>query len=308
MSPPLRASLALALCALLPASVAGQEAASEFLICYPNAPGSARAAEPIMARLGQYLSDKTGTPLRPTYFNGLAPAEDWLESHQPSQGILSLPLYLRWQRAKGLVALAHAERGGASEERYRLLVRDKGPYRALSDLADTAKLGRLGRIWSAHLDDARFATNVVFQGQLKVKEVRVGEAVSPASAKGSVRVVSTTRALSVLRRLERGEEYQGDPVDAVLVDATVWSGLQQLERYQGAFRVLYTSPALPTPPVVRFASGPEEGSAKLAEVLIGMSSDPSGEAILKSLLVTTFTPPQTKRLAALVQAYEEEIE
>ena len=307
----LRALLALSLCALLSASATGQDGSaipSEFLICYPNAPGSVRAAEPIMARLGQYLSDRTGSPLRPSYFNALGPADDWLESHQPHQGILSLSLYLRWHRAKELVPLAHAERGGASEERYRLLVRQDAPQQALSDFADPSKLGRPARIWSAHLDDPRFATNVVFQGQLMVKEVRVGDSLQPAFAKGSVRVVSTTHALNVLRRLQRQEDYQGDPVDAVLVDATVWSGLAQLKRYEGVFRVVYTSPALPTPPVVRFAAGAEERSTKLAQALIGMGSDPAGEAILKSLLVTAFTSPQTKRLAELVAAYEREIE
>ena len=296
---------ALLLPLLTPLVGAAQEPTEQFLICYPNAPGSERSAEPIMARFGQFLSDKTGRSLRAKYFNAFEPGAAWLKDHTPSEGIVSLSLYLRWQRERGLSALAHAERGGSSEERYRLLVRDEAPLKTLADLK---ALERPARIWSAHLDDPRFATNVVFQGELRVRDVRHAKEVVPAFKSGHVRIVSTTRALSVLRRLQRGEDYKDEPVDAVLVDATVWSGLQQLKRYKGVFRVLYTSPVLPTPPIVRFRSADEKKSQALAKVLFEMKSHPEGAAIMKSLQVSAFTPPQTKRLAELVARYEAKVE
>ncbi|MBL4845543.1 MAG: hypothetical protein JKY65_08460 [Planctomycetes bacterium] len=290
---------------LLAAPAAAQEPEGEFLICYPNAPGSARSAGPIMSRFGQFLSDQTGRSLRARYFNALAPGEAWLKDHNPSEGIVSLAVFLRWQRQPGLEAIAHAERGGSSEERYRLLVRRDAAFKTLTDLKT---LKRPARIWSAHLDDPRFATNVVFGGKLRVKDVRHAKRVVPAFAGGRIRIVSTTRALSVLRRLQRGQDYKGEPVDAVLVDATVWRGLQQLKRYKGVFRVLYTSPVLPTPPVVRFRSGDVKGSQALAKVLFGMKSLTEGAAIMKSIQVSAFTPPQAKRLAELVKLYEAKVE
>ena len=298
--------LSLALLVLAAASQAlAQASADEFLICYPNAPGSARSAEPIMGRFGQYLSDRLGRGVKTYYFNDLKPGAAWLESHSPSAGILSLSLYLRWHGQKGAVALGHAERGGSSEERYRLLVAKDSAHKGLEDLAG---LGRPARIWSAHLDDPRFATNVVFGGQLKVEGVLRDKVLTPAFKGGQVRVVSTTRALSVLRRLLRGQDYKGQPIDAVLVSQTVWEGLQELKRYKGVFRVLYTSATLPTPPVVRFKGGEAQQAEALAKVLRSMKSDSEGTAIMKSLQVSAFTAPQTKRLAELVKLYEARVE
>lgn len=291
---------------LATASLAYSQAGDdEFLICYPNAPGSARSAEPIMARFGQFLSDRLGRGVKTHYFNALDPGAAWLADHAPSAGILSLSLYLRWHGEKGVVALAHAERGGSSEERYRLLVRKDSPHARLEDLAG---LGRPARVWSAHLDDPRFGTNVVFEGKLKVEAVLRGKTLQPGFKGGQVRVVSTTRALSVLRRLLRGQDYKGEPVDAVLVSQTVWEGLQELKRYKGVFRVLYTSKTLPTPPVVRFKGGDAKQAEALAKVLTSMKSDSEGAAIMKSLQVSAFTAPQTKRLAELVELYEAKVE
>jgi ABC-type phosphate/phosphonate transport system substrate-binding protein len=291
---------------LASASLAYSQAGSdEFLICYPNAPGSGRSAEPIMARFGQFLSDRLGRGVTTHYFNALEPGAAWLQDHSPSAGILSLSLYLRWHGEKGLIAMAHAERGGSSEERYRLLVKKDSSYQSLADLK---KLDRPARVWSAHLDDPRFATNVVFAGQLKVEGVLRNKVLTPAFKGGRVRVVSTTRALSVLRRLLRGQDYKGQPIDAVLVSETVWEGLQQLKRYKGVFRVLYTSKTFPTPPVVRFKGGDAKRAEALGKVLTSMKSDSEGAAIMKSLQVTAFTAPQAKRLASLVKLYEAKVE
>ena len=294
-------ALALALASLAHAQAEGED----FLICYPNAPGSARSAEPIMSRLGQFLGDRLGRGVKTHYFNALEPGAAWLKDHSPSAGILSLALYLRWHEEKGLEALAHAERGGSSEERYRLLVKKDSGHETLADLS---KLDRPARIWSAHLDDPRFATNVVFEGKLKVEGVLQDTVLTPAFKGGQVRVVSTTRALSVLRRLQRGQDYKGEPIDGVVVSETVWEGLQQLKRYKGVFRVLYTSKTLPTPPVVRFKEGDQEQAQALAKVLTSMKSDSEGAAIMKSLQVSAFTAPQAKRLAELVKLYEAKVE
>lgn len=295
----------LALVLTLGSLACAQAGDEDFLICYPNAPGSARSAGPIMARLGQFLSDRLGRGVKTHYFNALKPGAAWLEDHAPSAGILSLSLYLRWHREKGLEALAHAERGGSSEERYRLLVKKDSK---LQDLAGLENLGRPARVWSAHLDDPRFATNVVFEGKLKVAGVLRDKTLTPAFKGGQVRVVSTTRALSVLRRLQRGQDYKGEPIDAVLVSQTVWDGLQQLDRYKGVFRVLYVSKTLPTPPVVRFGSGDQAQAEAIAKTLQGMAGESEGAAIMKSLQVSAFTAPQSKRLSELVKLYEAKVE
>ena len=138
-----------------------------------------------------------------------------------------------------------------------------------------------------------------------LKEVVTAEGeTAPGLPGGRVRVVSSTRALSALRRMQQGKPYKGNPVDAVLVDDTSWEGLQQLKRFKGVFRVLYASSPLPTAPVVSFRDVPESESKRLGEVLGGMKSDDEGRKILKTLQATGFAPPQREALAGLVARYE----
>jgi len=289
------------LVAALALTCAAQGQDDRFLVCYPNAPGSARRAEPIMQTFGSYVGERLGRRVRPVYFNELRAAKDWMSQGMPRHGILSLSLYLRWRDEHGLRVVAHAERGGKGTGRYHLLVLAKSKLKTLADLAS-----REGAcVWSAHLDDARFASRVVFGGQLQVKEVVTAEGeTAPGLPGGRVRVVSSTRALSALRRMQQGKPYKGNPVDAVLVDDTSWEGLQQLKRFKGVFRVLYASSPLPTAPVVSFRDVPESESKRLGEVLGGMKSDDEGRKILKTLQATGFAPPQREALAGLVARYE----
>lgn len=290
------------LVAALALTCAAQGQGERFLVCYPNAPGSARRAEPIMQTFGAYVGDRLQRRVRPTYFNELSAAQDWMAQEMPRHGILSLSLYLRWREQHSLRVVAHAERGGKGTGRYHLLVPASSKLRTLADLAQ-----REGAcVWSAHLDDARFASRIVFEGKLRVKDVWRDGKVEPGLPKGQVRVVSSDRALSALRRMEQGKPYKGNTVDAVLVDDTSWEGLQQLERFKGVFRVLYASPPLPTAPVVSFGDVPESESKRLGEVLEGMKKDDDGLKILKTLQATGFCSPQRDALAALVARYQGE--
>jgi ABC-type phosphate/phosphonate transport system substrate-binding protein len=288
--------------AVLAATARGQES-DRFLVCYPNAPGSARSAGPIMEKLGEYLGDRLGRRMSPVYFNDLSRAQAWLGQAPARHGILSLPLYLAWRKAKKLRVVAHAKRNGGALERYHLLVTTNSPCKTFADLLAQ----KAPRIWSPHLDDARFATNVLFARKLIVKEVQRGKQVSKAFAKGTVRVVSTTKTLGALRRMQAGKPYKGQPVDAVLVDDTFWAGLQKLKRFKGVLRVLYASPELPTAPVVSFPGAPAAESAKLTKVLLAMGDDVEGKAILKTLQATGFGRPQDKALEALAAQYAAEI-
>lgn len=286
--------------AALALTCAAQGQDDRFLVCYPNAPGSARRAEPIMQTFGSYIGERLERRVRPAYFNELKQAQDWLAQGKPRHGILSLSLYLRWRKEHGLRVVAHAEREGKGTGRYHLLVPASSKLKSLQDLPEGAC------VWSAHLDDPRFASRVVFGGKLGVKDVwREGKAL-PGLPEGRVRVVSSTRALSALRRMQQGKPYKGNPVDAVLVDDTSWQGLQELKRFKGVFRVLYASPPLPTAPVVSFGDVPEAESKRLGEVLGGMKDDDEGRKILKTLRATGFCPAQRKALEALLIRYHGE--
>lgn len=287
---PLPLACALALVAAGPA--AGQASEPEpgaFVICYPNAPGTTASAQGVMRSLGEALTERTGRRFSPTYFNEVEPAREYVRDHQPRFGIVSLDVYLRWRDEHGLVPIAQTERDGATEERYTLLVAQDSPAQELEDLT---KLGRPARIWSSHLDDRRFAGRVVFAGELELER-----------EDALVQVVSTDQPLRALRRLKANKPFKDQPVDAVLVDATTWAGLQKLKSFQGAFRVLYTSPPLPTPPVVAFEGAPEDARLELSEVLSTMAKDAEGQALLKTLQLTAFRPADEATYAAAREAY-----
>lgn len=293
-SSPLPLACALALVAAGPAVGQTPEPTPEagsgaFVICYPNAPGTTASAEGVMRGLGEALTQRVGRRFAPTYFNEVEAARRYVRDHGPQFGIVSLDVYLRWRDEHGLVPIAQTERGGATEERYTLLVAQDSPAKALADLTE---LGRPARIWSSHLDDRRFAARVVFGGELELER-----------EDAPVQVVSTDQPLRALRRLKAGQEFEGQPVDAVLVDATTWAGLQKLKTFQGALRVLYTSPPLPTPPVVAFAGAPEDARQELSEVLSAMANDAEGLALLKTLQLTAFRPADEATYAAARAAY-----
>jgi len=282
------------------AVASGQEVAPAgdgLLICYPNAPGSPEAASSLMEQLGAYLSERSGQAVAPVYFNEVAPARAWLEEAEPRFGILSLALYLRWREELGLVVLARSERSGRTSERFHVLVPAGSPHQALEDLG-RERLGRPGAIWSTHLDDARFASRVVFGGRLEAS----------ADGEADVRTVSTHQPLRVLRRLKRGDDFQGQPVDAVVVDDTFWERLQDLRTFSGDLRVLERTAALPTPPVVAFAGAGAAARADMAAAFTGMDADPAGRELMEAMQVTGFRAPAEEALDAVIEAYERGVE
>jgi ABC-type phosphate/phosphonate transport system substrate-binding protein len=107
--------------------------------------------------------------------------------------------------------------------------------------------------------------------------------------------------------MKAGSAFEDRQVDAVLVDAVTWSGLQKLPTFQGVLRVLYSSPSLPTPPVVAFGGVEPERSRKLGAVLSGMGTDEEdeeGRRLLQTLQVTGFKLASPEVMAKAVEAYE----
>lgn len=256
-------------------------AAPTLLVCYPNAPGSTESAEPVMAELGQRLGGQA------VYFNEVAAAEAWIEEHgQPTCAIVSLGVYLRWREDHGLVPVASTERRGKTHERYHLLVAQDAPATDLDTFGKAQPT-----VWSGLLDNRAFAERVVFAGKLSL-----GDA--------GVRLVSTAQPLRALRRLKSGREFEGHPVDGVVLDGPAWEELQQLASFKGLLRELYQSEPLPTPPVVSCATSDPAEVAAVVKALEGLSQDDAGKKLLQTLQLTAFRGPETEALARVVTAAE----
>ena len=268
----------------------GRERAG-LVVCYPNAPGDTASARPVMERLGEYLSARTGARVAPVYFNDLAGAEAFVREERPAFGIVSLAVFLRWREAHGLNAVAATERRGATTERFYVV----GPADGPESVAALLTRGGPAHVWSSLLDDARFAGRVVFGPDVPL-------AAEPRA--GAVTLLSTRQPLRALRRLKQGRPLDGKPVDAVVVDGPTWEGLQQLKSFAGVLRVLATTDVLPTPPVVAFDGVDAERRARLTEVLTGMGRDPQGRALLETLQLTGFGPVDGPALDAAAARYE----
>ncbi|MCA8922568.1 MAG: PhnD/SsuA/transferrin family substrate-binding protein [Planctomycetes bacterium] len=268
--------------ALLLALVGGMARAEPaLLVCYPNAPGTTESAKPVMEQLGAQIGGEA------VYFNDLAAANAWIESHgQPTCAIVSLGVYLRWREPHGLQPVAATERHGSTRERFYLLVAQDAPYASLEAFGAARPT-----LWSGHLDNPTFAERVIFARGLALGE-------------RATQVVSTAQPLRALRRLKGGREFEGRPVDGVLLDASAWKELQQLASFKGKVRVLFESAELPTPPVVSFANSDPAAVAALRAKLLGLGERAEGKKLLETLQLTAFRPADPEALEPVVAAYE----
>ena len=276
-------------------SVAGQDEppGAGLVVCYPNAPGSTDAARPVMERLGAHLTWRAGFDVQPVYTNDADEARRWIETQRPRFAILSLALYLRWREALGLQVVAQSERSHAATERYHLVVGNGSPLRSLADLKGGVA-GRKPVVWSSHLDDPRFVSGVVLAGALRVT----------ADDAGDARGVVTAQPLRALRRMKAGEPFEGQPVDAVLLEDAAWVELQKIASFRDELRALHTSPPLPTPPVVAIGEVDPADVERLRAALLAMHEDAAGRELLGTLQVTGFTAPAPDAMSAAVAAYE----
>lgn len=297
-----RTTVAFALAALVVGSwaspgAAGQDASAGpgLVVCYPNAPGSTEAARPVMERLGAHLTWRTGFEVQPIYTNDAAEARRWIDAQRPRFAILSLPLFLRWREELGLTVVAQSERAHAATERYHLVVANDSPVRSLADLKKGGPGGRDLVLWSSHLDDARFVSAVVFEGALQVA----------ADDAGDVRGVVTAQPLRALRRMKAGEAFEGQPVDAVLLEDSAWNELQKIASFRESLRAAHVSPLLPTPPVVAIGAVDPADVERVRQALVTMHEDEKGRELLSTLQVTGFGPPTPEAMNATVAAYAE---
>ncbi|MCO5167196.1 MAG: PhnD/SsuA/transferrin family substrate-binding protein [Planctomycetes bacterium] len=289
-----RRAAAVALLALgLAGAAAGRPPGERGLVvCYPHAPGSTELARPVMERLGGYLTWRAGFDLQPVYTNDPAEARRWIDEGRPRFAILSLSLFLQWREALDLRPVAQSERNHALTERYHLVVAQESPWRALEDLR-AARDGRKAVIWSSHLDDPRFVSRVVLGGALEVTHDGAGDA----------RGVVTAQPLRALRRMKANEPFEGQPVDAVLLEDAAWLELQRLQSFREGLRALHTSAPLPTPPVVSIGPVDGDDAARLREALVSMHTDERGRELLGTLQVTGFSAPAPEALEAAARAY-----
>src|SRR5262249_32931818 len=124
-----------------------------------------------------------------------------------------------------------SEKHGVLTEKLHALVPQGSPAKTLQDLKGSV-------VASSYLEDARFATRVVFAGAL--------------DASADVALVTTRSPVEAMKRCAQEKPLaDGRKLGAIVVDDAQLEGMREFPEMK-QLRVLWSSRPLPTPPFVAF--------------------------------------------------------
>ena len=131
-------------------------------------------------------------------------------------------------------------------------------------------------VTGTHLGSESFLLDIVLEGKVgrdvKTKPERFG--------------------LRAIRDVLKGK------ADAVLLDGTQYRALAGTQ-FEKQLKLLHTSKALPTPPVVVTRTAPPGFGVKLGQALTGMTDDPEGQEVVRIFRVEGFEVAAPKVWASL---------
>jgi hypothetical protein len=249
------------------------------VVCSPGSPGTTADAQPTMDAFAKVVGAKAGlASLTAVYDESESGGVERLKAKEAALALVSLPFFLKHERALGLRARLQAVPEGRAEAERWSLVAKKGRVASPAALAGFA-------ITST----AAFAPSFVRGPALG------GWGPLPAD----VRVVQSGAVLSALRRAAAGE-----PV-AVLLDGAQGAALASLP-FASELEVVARSAPLPAGVL---ASVDDRLSAKrwkaLEAALRALPEHAAGANALAAIQTARFTPIDEKALAGARKAYRE---
>ncbi len=251
---------------------AGAAEPVRFLICQPGGPDLAKEQKVVVERLYRYLEKKTGLAegqIEGVYTNTRKACEKALEK-KPTVLFPSLPIFMEYRRSLGLEAVAQLQIDGKVRDHF-FIMSAKGSGLTLEGLAGKTLSG-------THLDSTKFVADIVFDGRVKLSEVKLKR---------------ERRGLRAIRSVLRGK------ADAVLLDGTQYRALQGT-RFEDKLEVVHVSKDVPTPPVSILKGRASKGfGRKLARALTAMVADPEGQSVLRLFRIEGFAVPKPQTWAQL---------
>ncbi len=203
----------------LPEKCQGADVPPSLAIIQPGRPGSPKAAEGFLARLGEYLASQTKLA-RPTlsYQNTPKEALVGLEKKNPDLGIVSLGFYLEHRKRFGLKAVLEAY-----PLRKYVLVASEGKVKTAADLDGKLVMG-------GPLYEPKFVRRILFPEAEKT-------AASLAGWKGASAWIPkpTTRVSSALYQLGKNR------IQAVLLYDSQYESMKNLGRLKKVEKVIESS-------------------------------------------------------------------
>jgi hypothetical protein len=273
---PLLAAALLGL-ATLPAGTTPARAAPPerllFLVCQPGGPELEASEQTVIRDFYRYVGTRLGMKedaIDGAYYNRKKDCVKALAG-EPGVLMLSLDLYLDQRAALDLEPVAQVDLASGTASTFYLMGRADGP----SDLTEL----RGKPVTGTHLEDPRFVARVVMDGKL--------------GAPGELVLRPETLGLRAVRSVLRGKAA------AVLLDSAQHAALADTP-FAKDLKVLYTSPALPNPPVaVSLKRVPAGLGKRLGKVMMEMVTDPAGQKLIKTFGLKGFVLPAPKTWDAL---------
>lgn len=243
-----------------------------FLICQPGGPDLAKDQQAVIERLYRYLERKTGLAsgqIVGVYTNTRAACEKELKT-PPTVFFPSLPIFMEYRKRLKLKAVAQLQLQGRTRDNFYVMAQ-KGSGLTLDQLKGKTLVG-------THLDSQQFMADIVLEGRVKLADVTLK---------------SERLGLRAIRAVTRGR------ADAVVLDGTQYRALVGT-RFEKSLELIHTSKDIPTPPIAVLSDCPLAGfGRKLARALVGMGTDPDGEAVLGLFRIEGFVIPAPKTWAQL---------
>ena len=228
----------------------------DFAIIQPGQPGSTADAQPVMDELAKYLSVKLGEKVQGVYYNDLSAALNALGRETPAWAITGLTFFESYKDKFPMTPVASTLPQGWQKDVWRLIVPAAG-----MDNPESVK----GTVFGSMLYTPK-GMEILFHGTKGAKITSEG----------------THKALRMLRKVNKGK------VAGVVLDAVQYSVIKDSDRYANT-KVIYTSPELPTSPVVWFGKTNDD-SFRLQAVLLDMDKDSEAQGLLKLLQTSGFNP------------------
>jgi hypothetical protein len=256
---------------LLPRLAAGQVLA----VCNVGGPGNTAQAKQELEKFLRHMEKQAGLAagaMSGQYHSDRAGCLQYIKSASPALGVFDLDTYLQQSKALKLKPLAHM--GGATAQRYHVLVREADGIKKLRDLK--------GKSLISVLDDMNFVTKVVFNNKL--------------DAARDLKVKTTARPLKGIRNVARSRQ------DAALVDGMANEHLKEL-KLKVKLTSIYRSPGLPGLTLAVLGTPKDRKLVgKLLKSLPKLCTGP-GQKMCKTFNIKTFTRAKARTYRKLERLY-----
>jgi len=274
----MKTSLLITLCLSLLALPA-QAGPKDYVIYVTRLGGDSASARPYISKASAYFEKAMGWPGGSTHGVFLPYKKEvikFIKDKTPGFAILEAPLYFELRKELKLRPIAQLDSKLLVSSRLHLVVKDPA-FKSIADLKGKKLWTTLGR-------NPVFLSKVVLDGKV--------------DAMSHFKVKKIGHALKGVRGVIRGRAH------ACLIDD---DQLAHAKKMQGGadLKVIYSSPALPPPPLVVFGDVLDaKAVAKLKRVLLKMCSSKQGKTICKEIMITSFKPVDTKLFKAAQKRFE----